>query len=64
GTFSGIGFSQWMLSILQKNGDNFYTKPNIIVILTAIGLASLFSLITNLIALRKIDRLKISDLKR
>ncbi|MGN1062240.1 MAG: FtsX-like permease family protein, partial [Candidatus Scatosoma sp.] len=64
GTISGIGFSQWMLSILQKNGDNFYTKPNIIVILTAVGLASLFSLITNLIALRKIDKLKISDLKR
>lgn len=60
----GIGFSQWMLAILQKSGDNFYTVPNPWVCLAAAGLATLFSLITNLIALRKVDKLNVHDLKR
>lgn len=60
----GIGFSQWMLAILQRSGDNFYTIPNIWVCLAAAGLAALFSLITNLIALRKVDKLNVHDLKR
>ena len=64
GVFAGIGFSQWMLSILQKSGDNFYTSPNPWVCLTAAGIAALFSLITNLIALRKVDKLSVYDLKR
>lgn len=64
GVFVGIGFSQWMLTILQKSGDNFYTVPNPWVCLAAAGLAALFSLITNLIALRKVDKLSVYDLKR
>ncbi|MGN0813752.1 MAG: FtsX-like permease family protein [Candidatus Coproplasma sp.] len=63
GVFAGIGFSQWMLTILQKSGDNFYTTPNPWVCLAAAGLAALFSLITNLIALRKVDKLNVYDLK-
>lgn len=64
GVFAGIGFSQWMLAILQRSGDNFYTIPNPWVCLAAAGLAALFSLITNLIALRKVDKLNVYDLKR
>ncbi|MGN1104675.1 MAG: FtsX-like permease family protein [Candidatus Coproplasma sp.] len=64
GVFVGIGFSQWMLSILQRSGDNFYTVPNALVCLVAAGLAALLSFITNLIALRKVDKLNVHDLKR
>ncbi|MGN1094444.1 MAG: ABC transporter permease, partial [Candidatus Neoclostridium sp.] len=64
GTLCGIGFGQWMLNVLQKSGDNFYTVPSPVVCLIAIALTALFSLITNLIALRKVDKLSVGDLKR
>ena len=68
GILGGVGIGlllgQWVLNILQKSGDNFYTAPSLTACVIAAGLAALFSLITNLIALRRINRLSVSDLSR
>lgn len=64
GTGLGIGFGYWILGILQRNGDNYYSVPSIWVCLAGVALTGFFSLISNLIALRKINKMRISDLKR
>lgn len=64
GTGLGIGFGYWILDILQRNGDNYYSVPSIPVCLAGVALTVFFSLISNVIALRKIDKMRISDLKR
>ena len=64
GTGLGIGFGYWILDILQRNGENFYSVPSIPVCLAGVALTVFFSLISNVIALRKIDKMRISDLKR
>lgn len=64
GTGLGIGFGYWILGILQRNGDNYYSVPSIPVCLAGVALTVFFSLISNVIALHKIDKMRISDLKR
>lgn len=64
GTGLGIGFGYWILDILQRNGDNYYSVPSIPVCLAGVALTVFFSLISNVIALHKIDKMRISDLKR
>lgn len=64
GTGLGIGFGYWILDILQRNGDNYYSVPSIPVCLAGVALTVFFSLISNVIALRKINKMRISDLKR
>lgn len=60
----GLALGRCVLEILQKIGDNFYTTPNLTDCLIGAGLAALFSLATNLIALRRVNTLSISDLSR
>ena len=60
----GLVLAAWVLGNLQHTGDNFYTAPNLIACLIGAGLSGIFSLITNLIALRRVDRLKVSDIGR
>lgn len=60
----GVLLGQWVLGILQKSGDNFYTAPSPFTLLIAAGMAAAFSLITNLIALRRINGLSVHDLTR
>ena len=60
----GIGISIWMLNVLQGESDNFLTEPNLIACLTGAGLSIVFAIITNMIALRKIDKFKVYDLYR
>ena len=60
----GLALGRCVLEILQKNGDNFYTTPNLTDCLIGAGLAALFSLATNLIALRRVNTLSVSDLSR
>lgn len=60
----GLALGRCVLEILQKIGDNFYTTPNLIDCLIGAGLAALFSLATNLIALRRVNTLSVSDLSR
>ena len=60
----GIGISIWMLNVLQGESDNFLTEPNLIACLTGAGLSIVFAIITNIIALRKIDKFKVYDLDR
>lgn len=60
----GLALGRCVLEILQKIGDNFYTTPDLTACLIGAGLAALFSLATNLIALRRVNTLSISDLSR
>ena len=60
----GLALGRCVLEILQKIGDNFYTTPNLTDCLIGAGLAALFSLATNLIALRRVHTLSVSDLSR
>lgn len=60
----GLALGMCVLEILQKIGDNFYTTPNLTDCLIGAGLAALFSLATNLIALRRVNTLSVSDLSR
>ena len=60
----GIGISIWMLNVLQGESDNFLTEPNLIACLTGAGLSIVFAIITNMIALGKIDKFKVYDLDR
>lgn len=60
----GIGISIWMLNVLQGESDNFLTEPNLIACLTGAGLSIVFAIITNMIALRKVDKFKVYDLDR
>lgn len=60
----GLALGRCVLEILQKIGDNFYTTPNLTDCLIGAGLAALFSLATNLIALRRVNTLSVSDLSR
>lgn len=60
----GLALGRCVLEILQKSGDNFYTTPDLTACLIGAGLAALFSLATNLIALRRVNTLSISDLSR
>lgn len=60
----GLALGRCVLEILQKSGDNFYTTPNLTDCLIGAGLAALFSLATNLIALRRVNTLSVSDLSR
>lgn len=60
----GLALGRCVLEILQKIGDNFYTTPNLTDCLIGAGLAALFSLATNLIALRRMNTLSVSDLSR
>ncbi|MGM9644940.1 MAG: FtsX-like permease family protein [Eubacteriales bacterium] len=60
----GIGISIWMLNVLQGESDNFLTDPNLIACLTGAGLSIVFAIITNMIALRKIEKFKVYDLDR
>ena len=68
GILAGIGIGLLLgigvLNILQKSGDNFYTAPSLAVCLLSAGLAAAFSLLTNLIALRRVNTLSVSDLNR
>lgn len=60
----GLALGRCVLEILQKSGDNFYTTPDLTDCLIGAGLAALFSLATNLIALRRVNTLSVSDLSR
>ena len=60
----GLTLGRCVLEILQKIGDNFYTTPDLTACLIGAGLAALFSLATNLIALRRVNTLSVSDLSR
>lgn len=60
----GLALGRCVLEILQKSGDNFYTMPDLTDCLIGAGLAALFSLATNLIALRRVNTLSVSDLSR
>ena len=60
----GLALGRCVLEILQKIGDNFYTTPDLTDCLIGAGLAALFSLATNLIALRRVNTLSVSDLSR
>ena len=60
----GLALGRCVLEILQKIGDNFYTTPNLTDCLIGAGLAALFSLATNLIALRRVNTLSVSVLSR
>lgn len=60
----GLALGRCVLEILQKIGDNFYTTPDLTDCLIGAGLAALFSLATNLIALRRVNNLSVSDLSR
>lgn len=60
----GIGISIWMLNVLQGESDNFLTEPNLIACLSGAGLSIVFAIITNIIALRKVDKFKVYDLDR
>ena len=60
----GLALGRCVLEIRQKIGDNFYTTPNLTDCLIGAGLAALFSLATNLIALRRVNTLSVSDLSR
>lgn len=60
----GLALGRCVLEILQKIGDNFNTTPNLTDCLIGAGLAALFSLATNLIALRRVNTLSVSDLSR
>ena len=60
----GIGLSVWILNVLQGESDNFLTAPNLIACLSGAELSIVFAIITNMIALRKIDKFKASDLDR
>ena len=60
----GIGISIWMLNVLQGESDNFLTEPNLTACLSGAGLSIVFAIITNMIALRKIDKFKVYDLDR
>ena len=60
----GLALGRCVLEILQKIGDNFYTTPDLTACLIGAGLAALFSLATNLIALRRVNTLSVSDLSR
>ena len=60
----GLALGRCVLEILQKIGDNFYTTPNLTDCLIGAGLAALFSLATNLIALRRVNTLSVSGLSR
>lgn len=60
----GIGISIWMLNVLQGESDNFLTEPNLIACLTAAGLSIVFAIITNVVALRRIDKFTAYDLDR
>lgn len=64
GIVAGVALGMWVLSSLQKKGDNFYMVPNLTACLAGIGLSGLFSLITNIISLRQIEKMKVSDLNR
>ena len=64
GIVAGVALGMWVLSSLQKKGDNFYMVPNLTACLVGIGLSGVFSLITNIISLRQIDKMKVSDLNR
>lgn len=64
GIVAGVALGIWVLSSLQKKGDNFYMVPNLTACLVGIGLSGVFSLITNIISLRQIDKMKVSDLNR
>ena len=60
----GLALGRCVLEILQKIGDNFYTTPDLTDCLIGAGLAALFSLATNLIALRRVNTPSVSDLSR
>ena len=60
----GLALGRCVLEVLQKIGDNFYTTPDLTDCLIGAGLAALFSLATNLIALRRVNTLSVSDLSR
>lgn len=60
----GIEISIWMLNVLQGESDNFLTEPNLLACLTGAGLSIAFAMITNWIALRRIDQFTVYDLDR
>ena len=64
GIVIGIGLSVWILNVIQGPSDNFLTEPNLIACLTGAGLSIVFAIITNMIALRKIDKFNVYDLDR
>lgn len=64
GIGTGIGIGVWILNVLQGESDNFLTEPNLIACLSGAGLSIVFAVITNMIALKKIDKFKASDLDR
>ena len=64
GVGAGLALAVWILGILQRQGDNFYTAPNLWACLTGVGISAVLSLITNIIALRRVDKLKVSDIGR
>ena len=49
---------------LERVSNNYYIAVNIWACLAGVGLSGLFSLVSNLIALRRVDKLKISDIGR
>ena len=60
----GLLLGLWVLTVLERNGDNFYRIPTVTDCLITAGLAAVFSLVTNLIALQRIDKLSVFDLNR
>lgn len=62
GVAVGIGLGIIVLINLERKGDNTYLAPSLIACLIGTASSALFALITNIIALRRVDKLKMSDI--
>ena len=64
GIILGLIFARINLTLLESGFSNFYKVPNVFAVLVGIGSSALFSLIANIIALRRVEKLKLSDLSK
>ncbi len=64
GIFVGTAMGMLVLTNISIKGSNYYITPSALACLFGVISSTLFSVITNLIALKRVGQLKLSDLNR
>lgn len=64
GSFAGYWLGIWILNILERNYDNYFREPDLRAFIIGLAITGAFALFTNVVSLRRINKLRISDLNR